>query len=437
MGRPLPPGIARTDKPSKEDVIILGMPGPWAEDNCEASDHYTTKIGGLPDWPMAAEEINRDLLKCGVCGGDLGLVAQVYAPLETDRLQIEERSLFVFGCPLANCGISPLSWRTIRVQKDTPYAESSQLGVVNGRSMLEASSSSNPSSTSIPSPDRATGEEQQQNFDMDEWWEDDMWRPETDGEDGDDYGTLDMQELGRALQEAGYMAAHHPENQNGGAAHHSENQNGGAAHHPENQNGGSHSIDGEVNIIESGIPQINSPAVLPCFYIYSQNESHPSRGSRAVLALHASVDFEERHNYGYEDVGEEDWKGEEYEHGRALNADRTYLKFKKRLDCYPEQCFRYCHGGQPLLANKDQGDPGVCPLCGGPRVYEMQLMPPLLYYLQQACKDSPSIYSANNWEWLTLFVYTCEQSCSGATRNNNGEKEWLVVEEATIIQYET
>jgi hypothetical protein len=28
---------------------------------------------------MAAEEINRDLLKCGVCGGDLGLVAQVHS----------------------------------------------------------------------------------------------------------------------------------------------------------------------------------------------------------------------------------------------------------------------------------------------------------------------------------------------------------------------
>jgi len=414
MGRPLPPGFGLTDKPVKEDVIILGMPGPWAEDNCEPSDSYTTKIGGLPDWPMAAEEINRDLLKCGVCGGDLGLVAQVYAPLETNRLYIEDRTLFIFGCPLANCGISPLSWRTIRVQKDTPHAESSQLGVVNGRSMLEASSSSNHSTTSIQSPDRATGEEQQQNFDMDEWWEEDMWRPETDGEDGDGYGTLEMQELGRALQEAGYMAAHHPEN----------------------QNGDSHSTDEEVNVIESGILEINLP-VLPCFYIYSQNESHPSRGSRAVLALHASVNFEERHNYGYEDVAEEDWKGEEYEHGRALNADRTYLKFKKRLDCYPEQCFRYCRGGQPLLANKDQGDPGVCPLCGGPRVYEMQLMPPLLYYLQQACKDSPSIYSANNWEWLTLFVYTCAQSCLGATGNNNGEKEWLVVEEATIIQYET
>ena len=43
-------------------------------------------------------------------------------------------------------------------------------------------------------------------------------------------------------------------------------------------------------------------------------------------------------------------------------------------------------------------------------MYEMQLMPPVLYFLQQAYKDlPPSAYGPDDWEWSTLVVYSCAQ----------------------------
>eukprot|EP00252_Welwitschia_mirabilis_P008158 TRINITY_DN19873_c0_g2_i2.p1 TRINITY_DN19873_c0_g2~~TRINITY_DN19873_c0_g2_i2.p1 ORF type:complete len:426 (-),score=64.09 TRINITY_DN19873_c0_g2_i2:353-1630(-) len=425
MGRPLPPSVFSVNN-GREDIVILGLPGPWADNNCEASDHYTTKIGGLPDWPVSTDEINRDLLKCGVCGGELALVAQVYSPLDTDPVYIEERVLYVFGCPALNCGISPLSWRTIRVQKNTT-SDSTQSCNAGGSSFSEGSSATNSNRPRVHTNNDLQGE-QEQSSDMDEWWDDEFWRPSADGEEGESFhGSLDMQELGRALQEAGFAIA----NQNIGS--NSSNQISGIRLRNQNADtvsghgiGDANCVNNDIHANRSNVNGNNLP-VLPCFYIYCQNEVyHPGNRGRLEEFTH--------HNFDVGDV--EVWEGEEYEPGRALNADRTYLKFKKRLDYYPEQCFRYCFGGKPLLANRDQGDPGICTHCGAPRTYEMQLMPPLLYYLQQACKDMPSLHSANNWEWLTIFVYTCAQSCT-KERATVTEKEWVIIEEATIVQYET
>lgn len=84
-----------------------------------------------------------------------------------------------------------------------------------------------------------------------------------------------------------------------------------------------------------------SIAVLPCFYVYIQ-EDRSSQDVAAVCSKLPSLSAKEAQDYkdNNDPIQEETWEEEGYEYDKALNADRTYLKFKKRLDKCPEQCFR-------------------------------------------------------------------------------------------------
>ncbi|XAR62305.1 hypothetical protein NMG60_11017020 [Bertholletia excelsa] len=268
--------------------VILGMPGPWADDKCEAGDQYTTKIGGLPDWPIPSTSIRSDLLLCSTCGSKLCLVAQVYAPVSNKTLDIEERLIYVFGCVRPKCGISSVSWRALRIQKSYVVEKSSIT------SLEVACPTTSTLSTS-------TGDRK-----------DELWT--FDGDDDD----IDLEELGRALSEAASLASV-----------------------PKKQNKNCHPEDSVELLLLSKTKRVvndNTP-VLPCFYIYTLEEAF-SREAKSICSSCTLLPSKE--NLVHDDqAAEETWEEEGYEYDRALSADRTYLKFKKRVDAYPEQCLRY------------------------------------------------------------------------------------------------
>ncbi|TKY73893.1 Programmed cell death protein 2 [Spatholobus suberectus] len=331
-------------------ATFLGMPGPWAEDYREPSDPYTTKIGGLPDWPLP---ISADLVRCAACGSQLCLVAQVYAPLS------RHRTLFVLGCVSPKCGTA---WRVLRVQNTADVDASQQKQAASAGEVPRASVS--------------------------------------DDEDGSD---MDLEQLGKALFEAGTLASN---NKRKKPRKKRKDKLPSSSAHPKT-----------TAVVQNDIP------VVPCFYIYAQEE--PSSGDlSSVCSSYSSLSI--KGNVEDPSQEEETWEKEQYE---------TYLKFKKRLDAYPEQCFRYSYGGKPILAAADEIEPGSCRLCGRPRQFEMQLMPPLLYFLQEALGDRR--HMVEKWDWMTLIVYTCSQSCceeiEQAKSNNKG---WIVAEEAVVAQFE-
>lgn len=66
--------------------------------------------------------------------------------------------------------------------------------------------------------------------------------------------------------------------------------------------------------------------------------------------------------------------------------------------------YRYQWNNTPLLiTDKTLPAPSGCQHCGAPRVFELQLMPPLVYLLRTS--------SGVDVEFGTVLVYTCSKSC--------------------------
>ncbi|KAG8892800.1 hypothetical protein FRB99_002427, partial [Tulasnella sp. 403] len=173
-----------------------------------------------------------------------------------------------------------------------------------------------------------------------------------------------------------------------------------------------------------------------------------------------------------------EWKSEEYE---SSGTDQVFDNFSRRVAHEGRQCLRYELSGVPLPYHSDpiykRLFPGgsvrgstkhrydsswipPCPICGGPRAFECQLMPHLISTLRSAAskqtaqsererklelervlrKGVPDQAKAGSektgMEWGTCMVFACVNDCRFAEAGSKEEVTDCWREEYVVVQWE-
>ncbi|KAK6926166.1 Programmed cell death protein 2, C-terminal [Dillenia turbinata] len=102
---------------------------------------------------------------------------------------------------------------------------------------------------------------------------------------------------------------------------------------------------------------------------------------------------------------------------------KSWASFQVRISKAPDQVLRYSRGARakplwPMSGGRpSKADIPKCCYCGGPRIFEFQILPQLLYYF--GVKND-----VDSLDWATLVVYTCEASCEASVAYKE-ESVWI------------
>ncbi|PWA74006.1 Programmed cell death protein 2, C-terminal [Artemisia annua] len=162
-----------------------------------------------------------------------------------------------------------------------------------------------------------------------------------------------------------------------------------------------------------------------------EKEENYSKNVASLCTSISSLNIKEDQSDGNEQAPEEAWRVKVINMTKLSMLAEPILSSRNDWMCtqnnVSDRLGGYSYGRKPLLATTEAGDPGRCELCHESRLYEM---PPLLNYLQEATNNS----SLENWNWMSLIVYTCSNGRAPASKQeSNG---WVVTKEAIVVQTE-
>ncbi|KAG6594117.1 putative MYND Zn-finger protein [Phytophthora cinnamomi] len=382
----------------EERVVLLGT--IQERQSVDNGSPYVCKAGGTPAW-YSEPPTEASSLTCAKCGRGLFLVAQVYAPVETDR------TLYVFGCNTVACTEAAGSWRVLRDQveaaKEAPVvAEVEKVAEQVDKVKIAWGSDSDDS----------------------DWSDDeDDSKPQTPAADIVDLEAL-LQQRDDAMKTSAKTTKASPAPKKVEAV--KESASMGKRHafpalpievidEPYEDYTAEHDYAHENKLLEQ--------------YMKQEEEEK----STDIGDLRTVISNSKKKGAATQASGSASSTGESYEKTPA--EQRHLLRFQKRISRCPLQCLRYDYGGEPLwpvVIPQNLKVPN-CPGCGEERSFEMQLTPTINYFLkvdEYAAAESPSqqksvptsdggaaeapkaVVPPGGMDWLSLIVYSCSASCT-------------------------
>uniref|UniRef100_A0A383VRP2 Programmed cell death protein 2 C-terminal domain-containing protein n=1 Tax=Tetradesmus obliquus TaxID=3088 RepID=A0A383VRP2_TETOB len=432
----------------QQQQVWLGLAGDLVGPS-DAPDYYTTKVGGcavLPGSQPPAEALSG--CTCSVCVRPLSLLMQAYAP----HSAAPERVLLMLGCTKLGCGKEAGCYKALRCQLPPQQQQQPE-----EPSAAAAAAPQEPAAAAAPQEPAAAPPAAAVGFDAvsaadDDWGDAGDWGAVASSTvTGTSCAAYDFSDLVQSLEAAGQQAA---------AAAASK-----ARAKPKLQLAAEASDAAAAGDAAAGEAaaccRVTAGPQLPEFYVYSEAEpgeagakSISSKELQHVQQLLAAYEAAEAAAGTTSSTGTSaapgtsrqqqqaaaaassadaaaaadeggSWAGEGYEEDQARGVERGYLKFAKRLARQPKQCARYSLGGPLLWPKASLPQPPPCAACGGPRAFELQLMPSLMQLSIEAAQmaleqhmpvDAAAVDAVANWDWATVAVFTCQASCSSSSK---------------------
>lgn len=323
---------------------------------------FPSKAGGPPAWLDPINLPTGRSCLCDMCGEPLQFVLQVYAPI-IEKESTFHRTSFLFMCPSMAC----LRRDQHEQWKRPPEKASRSVKVF--RCQLPRS---NPYYSSEPPKCNGTDKPSGPGVSLCNWC-----------------GTWKGDKVCSSCRRAHYCSQKH------------QVTHWRSGHKVECQQLNLSSPSSDSNLADAGTTSVASNSLWPEYEMINEDESeYDTEMSEVNGQTNALVSK----------TGVDDTMKSLLDSFEGDSDRRSWATFQEHLAKAPEQVLRYCRsaGAKALWPTSSgqlsKADIPKCSYCGGPRCFEFQILPQLLFYFGVS-NDVDSL------DWATMVVYTCESSC--------------------------